>query len=292
MALRPTLRRLALGLATLSGLRRRGWFIPYRYADSLPEAGTLPPYAAIARLFADCAPAFDEMLAACTAYEAALTAIARREPPASIAWPGPPARFDQAWFPTLDAAVAYVMVRTRKPARIVEVGSGHSTRFLARAAIDAGHDVAITAIDPAPRADIAGLPGVTVQRCTVQAADPALFGTLRSGDLLSIDSSHILMPGSDVDLLLNRVLPELPAGALVHIHDVFLPDDYPAGWAWRGYNEQLGVATLLASGGWRPLFASHWIARHRAEVLARSAIARLPAHPEARPASLWLVRTG
>ena len=57
----------------------------------------------------------------------------------------------------------------------------------------------------------------------------------------SSNSSHILMPGSDVDILFNRVLPRLPAGALVHIHDIFLPFDYPAIWGWRNYNEQQGV---------------------------------------------------
>ena len=49
------------------------------------------------------------------------------------------------------------------------------------------------------------------------------------------------MPGSDVDLLLNEVLPQLRPGVLIHLHDIFLPDPYPAGWAWRGYNEQVAV---------------------------------------------------
>ena len=57
------------------------------------------------------------------------------------------------------------------------------------------------------------------------------------------------MPGTDVDFLLNRILPALPAGVLVHVHDVFLPDDYPADWEWRGYNEQLGVAALIQGRG-------------------------------------------
>ena len=55
------------------------------------------------------------------------------------------------------------------------------------------------------------------------------------------------MPGSDVDLLLNRVLPRLPAGVLVHIHDIFLPFDYPPIWGWRAYNEQQGVLPLLTT---------------------------------------------
>jgi hypothetical protein len=98
------------------------------------------------------------------------------------------------------------------------------------------------------------------------------------------------MPGSDVDFLLNRILPRLPAGALVHVHDIFLPDAYPEEWAWRGYNEQLGVAALLAGGAWRILFASRYAATRLAADVAASAIARLPAVPGAYDSSLWLER--
>ena len=111
---------------------------------------------------------------------------------------------------------------------------------------------------------------------------------VKAGDLLFIDSSHILMPGSDVDLLLNRVLPRLPNRCLVHIHDVFLPFDYPRHWGWRAYNEQQGVVPLLTSGAFRPLFSSVWAERRMADRLAASVISRLPRPPDALPASLWL----
>ena len=32
---------------------------------------------------------------------------------------------------------------------------------------------------------------------------------------------------------------------LLHVHDIFLPDPYPAAWDWRGYNEQAAVAPLI-----------------------------------------------
>src|SRR5262249_59111031 len=131
-------------------------------------------------------------------------------------------------------------------------------------------------IDPAPGADIAGLSGVRVVPTTLQAAPAGEFERLKAGDVLFIDSSHILMPGSDVDLLLNRVLPRLPSGALVHIHDVFLPFDYPVIWGWRNYNEQQGVLPLLATGAYRPLFSSVWAERRLSERLATSVVPRLP----------------
>ncbi len=269
--LRGRWRRFALGLPTVLGLKPRGWFIPHRYAPLLPPPGAQPPYPAIERLFEEHADRFAAVLDAVDAQAAALESCK--------------AMFEQSWFPSLDAAVAYALVRERKPRRIIEVGSGHSTRVLSKALGGVGE---ILAIDPAPRADIADLPGVRVKSSTLQAAPDKVFDGLVQGDVLFIDSSHILMPGSDVDILLNRVLPRLPAGALVHIHDIFLPFDYPAIWGWRAYNEQQGVVPLLSSGAFTPLFSSVWAERRMADRLAASVISRLPRPPDALPASLWL----
>ncbi len=93
------------------------------------------------------------------------------------------------------------------------------------------------------------------------------------------------MPGSDVDWLLNRVLPELAAGVLIHVHDVFLPEPYPADWAWRGYNEQQALAALLQGGGYAVRFASHFVATQRRERLAQGLLGRLP---QGLASSLWL----
>ena len=210
--------------------------------------------------------------------------------------PPPEPRWDQGWFPRLDAAVAYSFLRKLAPARVVEVGSGHSTRFLRRAVVDGSLATRITAIDPEPRADIGasgngnGAASVSLLRCSVQAAGEAPFQDLAAGDVLLIDSSHVLMPGSDVDFLLGRVLPRLPAGVHVQLHDVFLPDDYPADWDWRGYNEQLGVAALLSGGGWDVAFASHYVSSRMTMDLAASPLARLPLMPGSHESSLWLVK--
>jgi len=269
--LRGRWRRFALGLPTVLGLKPRGWFIPHRYAPLLPPPGAQPPYPAIERLFEEHANQFAAVLDAVDARAEALESCK--------------AMFEQSWFPSLDAAVAYALVRERKPRHIIEVGSGHSTRLLSKAVGGVGE---ILAIDPAPRADIAGLPGVRVKSSTLQAAPDGVFDSLVQGDVLFIDSSHILMPGSDVDILLNRVLPRLPSGTLIHIHDIFLPFDYPSIWGWRAYNEQQGVVPLLTSGAFRPLFSSVWAERRMADRLAASVIARLPRPPDAMPASLWL----
>ena len=281
-------RRTWFGLQTVLGLAERGFFIPYRHAETARRNGKARHYAAVEDLLAGRQTAFEGVLADLERYRDDLQRIGDR--------PAPAPRWTQDWFPRLDAAVAYAMVRSRRPARILEVGSGHSTRFLLRALADASMNDAcsITAIDPAPRADLAALEGnapLALQRTTLQAAALAPFATLAAGDLLLIDSSHILMPGSDVDLLFGQVLPTLPEGVLLHVHDIFLPDDYPADWAWRGYNEQLAVLPLLFGGGWEVIFASHYVASRMAPAVADSAVATLPLSKGAFESGLWLRKT-
>ena len=200
--------------------------------------------------------------------------------------PAPAPRWNQDWFPRLDAAAAYAMVRSLRPRRIVEVGSGHSTRFLARAVADGALDTRITAIDPQPRATIEQLP-VEWLRSPVQRV--AAFPPLGENDILFIDSSHQLKPGSDVEFLLKAVLPMLPSGVRVHFHDIFLPDDYPPGWEWRRYNEQAAVASLIESDVFKVDFASHALVSRSPEKIS-GVLARLPLVPGAIESSLWLTK--
>jgi predicted O-methyltransferase YrrM len=273
---------LWFGLATVLGFGQRGYFIPYRYAGNMPGPGHRQAYGAVERLFDAHRSIFEATLERVNDQAAALQAIGADDP-------APDPRWHQDWFPRLDAAVAYAMVRAAEPSRIIEVGSGHSTRFLARAIADAGLATRLTAIDPAPRASILEL-GVEVVDQPVNRVDPDLFARLAPGDVLFIDSSHILMPGSDVDLLVNHIMPDLAQGVLVHVHDIFLPDDYPTAWAWRGYGEQLALVGQITSGAWQPLFASRYMVTRWPETLAKSAVGPLPLMPGALETSLWLRR--
>jgi predicted O-methyltransferase YrrM len=204
--------------------------------------------------------------------------------------PAPAPRWTQDWFPRLDAATAYAMTRVRKPRRIVEVGAGHSTRFFCRAVADGGLDTEIVSIDPAPRAAPGDHSFLRTIQAPVQRVAADVFRDLEAGDILSIDSGHVLMPGSDVDFYLNAVLPRLPPGVLLHVHDIFLPDPYPGDWDWRGYNEQTAIAPLIHQGGWTVLFASHYAVTRLADAVAKSAAADLPLMPGAFECGLWLVR--
>ena len=271
--MRARLRRLVFGLATVLGIPR-GFFIPYRHAGS----AAAKDYPALQPLFEAAEPSFAGLISAIEGHRAELLAIAAGRGPA---------RFDQDWFPRLDAAAAYAIVRSERPRRIVEIGCGHSTRFLARAVADGGLAAEIVCIDPAPRADIAGL-DVHHRRELFGETDPAVFAALQAGDILFIDSSHVAMPGTDVDRLVLDILPRLAGGVLVHIHDIFLPDAYPAEWEWRGYNEALLIGALIQGGGYDIVFASRYVATRCAGLLERSVIVRLPLKPGAYESSLWL----
>jgi Methyltransferase domain len=270
-------RRLAMGLATLLG-RRRGFFIPHRYAAAIAPCD----YPALEAWFANCAPVFNAVLDQIEGHGERLE---------RLRGPAPEPRFDQSWFPGLDAAAAYALIWSARPRRVVEVGSGHSTRFLARAIADAGLATELVCIDPQPRAPLRGLAARWIE-CVVQQAPEAWFSDLAAGDVLFVDSSHILMPGTDVDWLLNRILPGLAQGVLVHFHDVFLPDAYPEAWAWRGYNEQQAIAVLLQGEGYGCRFASHYVATRLRARLERSVLARLPRPAAPLESSLWLEKRG
>lgn len=275
-------RRKIFSLLSAIGLLPPGFLVPYRGISEVPGPADLADYAAIELCFVASEGAFLAHLEAIEEYAETLEKLGAEPPPAP--------RWTQDWFPRLDAAAAYAMVRRWRPRRIVEIGSGHSTRFLARAVTDAGLGTQITAIDPAPRASPAGL-AIEMLRVPVQQAGDAPFAGLAAGDLLVVDSSHVLMPGTDVDFILNRVLPGLPAGVLVHFHDIFLPGHYPVDWHWRGYNEQQAVATLVACGAYVPEFASAFVVSRHAGKLGKGVVGRLPFVAGAHESSLWLRKT-
>ena len=263
-----------MGLATLLGRKPQGFFIPHRHADRVVPGG----YPALEPRFGARTAAFLDLLTEIEGWVPDLL---------TMRGPTPAPRLRQDWFPPLDAAAAYAIVRRTRPRRIVEVGSGHSTRFLARAIIDGGLATRLTCIDPAPRASLHGL-AVDWLPLLVQDAPQICFTRLEAGDILFIDSSHVLMPGSDVDRLLNQVLPVLASGTIVHVHDIFLPDPYPESWAWRGYNEQSAIAVMLQGEAYELLFASHYVVCQHGDRLARAALAALPDLASAFASSLWL----
>ena len=137
------------------------------------------------------------------------------------------------FFETVDAEIAYCLVRHYKPRRIVEVGGGYSSRVMAAALdlnlkLDGVRGELIT-IDPYPdRFPQKALSDrVHLITQTVQDLDLDIFLSLQSGDFLFLDSSHVVGIGSDVVREYLEIVPRIAGGVLVHAHDIFIPADYP-----------------------------------------------------------------
>src|SRR6185295_19912979 len=121
-----------------------------------------------------------------------------------------------------------------------------------------------TCIEPYPRAFLTvERPGITrLIETQVQNVAISEFETLKDGDILFIDSSHVSKTGSDVNFLYLQVLPRLRKGVHIHVHDIFLPHDYPPDWVIaerRSWNEQYIVhALLMYSAGFRVEFGCNY----------------------------------
>ena len=148
------------------------------------------------------------------------------------------------WLPPLDAAALCTFLAAGNPRRYVEIGSGNSTKFARRTIHDCGLRTRIISIDPAPRATVDRLCDQVVRQ-PLEDTDLALFSDLDAGDVVFFDGSHRVLMGSDVTVFFFEVLPRLRPGVLVHVHDIWLPSDYPPEWRWRHYSEQYLLAAFL-----------------------------------------------
>jgi len=156
--------------------------------------------------------------------------------------------WNNGFLPGLDALALYSMLRTTEPSQFVEIGSGTSTKFARRAICDGNLRTQITSIDPHPRAEIDSLCDRVI-RGGLEDTDLRILYDLKAGDIVFLDGSHRVLMNSDVTVFWLEVLPRLQPGVMVHIHDVYLPYDYPPEWAGRWYSEQYMLATQMLFGG-------------------------------------------
>ncbi len=202
----------------------------------------LPSHAAIAAVLDAARPAYEKPLRDIAACRELLHSIGhqpqrRNKPDTSPTW-------NNVWFSTLDAASLTGFLLARHPKRYLEIGSGNSTIF-ARHAIDAGRlSTELISIDPQPRAEIDALCSRVLRR-PLETCDLGVFEQLEAGDILFFDGSHRVFTNSDVTVFFLEIMPLLKPGVLVHIHDIFLPDDYPPQWSGRLYSEQYLLAAQL-----------------------------------------------
>jgi hypothetical protein len=154
--------------------------------------------------------------------------------------------------------VAFVL--SRRPKNYLEIGSGNSTMFASRAIRSAALPTIVSSIDPRPRATVDALCQRKI-RAPLEDCDIALFDELAAGDVLFFDGSHRVFMNSDVTVFFLDVLPRLKPGVWVHVHDIFLPADYPPDWNQSLFAEQYLLAAMLlcAAPPFRVIFPSYFI---------------------------------
>lgn len=172
------------------------------------------------------------------------------------------------YYTTPDLEVLYLMVRTLKPRRVVEIGCGNSTRIVRQAILDGDLATELVAIDPLPRADISGLTD-RFEECRLEEIDNFIERyPLGADDILFVDSSHEVFVGNDVANIFCRIIPALPRGVVVHVHDVFLPYDYPPCFArdYSHWGEQYLLHALILGRDCDVLWPGHHLQRDRIDL--------------------------
>jgi hypothetical protein len=184
----------------------------------------------------------------------------------------------------VDTATLYSFLVKHRPKTYLEIGSGVTTLFAARAKRDHQLPTRIISIDPNPRAAVDARCD-EVLRKPFEMSDLDVFERLQPGDIVFMDGSHRTFMNSDVTVFMLDVLPKLAPGVIVHFHDIVLPHDYApmfADWYW---NEQyiLGAYLLGAADRVRILMPTgHFFAKKEVQ----RALAPLVADWKG-PATVW-----
>lgn len=152
--------------------------------------------------------------------------------------------WNNGFLPGLDIIGIYTLLAKYKPRKYIEIGSGNSTKVAYKAKTEQQLSTEIISIDPMPRAEIDDLAD-TVIRQPFENIDFDVIEELEANDILFVDNSHRILPNSDATVFFLEILPRLKKGVIVHIHDIYLPYDYPQFMCDRFYSEQYGLAMYL-----------------------------------------------
>jgi len=177
--------------------------------------------------------------------------------------------YQNGWYSYSDAIFLYSFLRKHQPKRIIEIGSGFSSAVMLET-IERFFSFRpeMTFVEPHPERlkellTIHDSNRVKLVEKKIQEVPSEVFSTLESGDLVFIDSSHVLKCGSDLHFLMFEILPHLPTGIYVHFHDVFYPFDYPSEWLKEGryWNENYFLRAFLSyNSEWSILFFNTYVA--------------------------------
>jgi hypothetical protein len=213
---------------------------------------------------------------------------------ASASGPGLAYEEVNASYPLPDARLLYAVVRDLRPASIVELGSGQTSRVIAQACAANAADGAETrfeAFDPYPTAVDESLRGLAeLHRTPAQEVPELVFSQLGAGDVLFVDTTHTVKIGSDVNRIILRVLPLLAPGVVVHFHDICLPYEYPRylfeQYALYWAEQYLLQAFLSMNPSYEVLYATDALCRDRRAQVERTGLAG----PGESGSSFWIRR--
>lgn len=172
--------------------------------------------------------------------------------------------WNNGFLPGLDILMLYTLIATHKPQRYVEVGSGNSTKVAALAVREHSPETQITSIDPYPRAEIDRL-ATHLFRQPFESLETHFLEDLAPNDILFIDNSHRVLPNSDATVFFLELLPRLKKGVIVHIHDIYIPFDYPQFMCDRFYSEQYILAAFILANPdkYKTIFPAMYISENK-----------------------------
>ena len=199
--------------------------------------------------------------------------------------------WNNGYLPGLDIVSLYGMIKKYQPKTYLEVGSGHSTKVARKAKNESKLETNIISIDPFPRTEIEGIANEIIrQKLEDTSLDKIL--ALEENDILFIDNSHRVLPNSDATVVFLDILPYLKKGVIVHIHDIYLPYDYPQFMCDRFYSEQYTLASMILSNPdrYKTILPNYFISE---DIELSSVIAPVWDHPnldevERHGGSFWI----
>jgi hypothetical protein len=176
---------------------------------------------------------------------------------------------DNYYFGIYDAAVLGAIMQHFKPGKIIEVGSGISTRYMRLFTGKFALNTEITCIDPVPRAEIEGIADKIIREPFELVIENNRLN-LQSGDIAFLDGSHYVFQGNDTLTFFFKFLPALPVGVIIHIHDIYLPFDYAPNVSPQLWNEQYLLAVMLMGGlqGFEILYAGYYLSQTNQQVIS------------------------
>jgi len=186
-------------------------------------------------------------------------------------------QFENGFYSYTDGIILYSMIRHFKPKRIIEIGSGFSSSIMLDTNnIFFNNKIDLTFIEPYPERLYSLMfetdkKQVTIIQSKVQLLLLDNFEKLQAGDILFVDSTHVVKTGSDVNYILFEILPILQSGVLIHFHDIFYSFEYPKEWVYLGHNwneDYFLKAFLMYNNKFKIRLFSEYIHKHHKEAFA------------------------